>query len=1437
MSDRLTVLVRHQRTEWPLAEVPVEAVLVDTDAPRAVASARTAADGTAELVVEDEQWRRRARCGDHDRLAVRVGGGPAVPLGPATLAEDAFAELKVPPADQVGDEARALVAEHVVAARRAQLGDLAADLASPRADSVVRVVAASERARLLDELLDASAAHDDGTLSAGERLRGEPRLVDPDALREGRVHLVPWPELEPEPDLLDLADNAPRPSPWERLPWWVPNDLAYRDYLRGVFVLFAHQQAKGAWAEPTAFPAVAEQQLRRRFFQDFRTADRTETPLNRLLIPIVSAILTAPTGSGFGFGIPAASLPAQGELTDREQLDALLALAPVVRAELANRYRLPLSEPDSALSTPVQLNIHTLSRVLSDTAQGPVEPPENQIEPQLPGAEGKPILWREVVGSAPFFLRFEEWLDRQQPFFPENLFAIRTQVASTGPSGLWLDQPRKTFLEFHKAIPVTHAISSYKPYFRSISEVQRAATFLLAYGVADAKLVELVRAIDKSQFATAIRLADEAQTLLDAARPTPVEGENWEPDRSSGNFPRPLSMALRRQLKVSTITELTGTTRTYLPDGFERYFELARPTHVWEDVVQFRIALETATRLREYQLRFVLPMLRATIHAGLGDILAAIDTLARVTGFYVGMATLGTPAGMVRHPDASQAKRVVAGRLRWGDPLGDRPYTARLMHDDLGRLDGPYTLTPQTTRYEDLLSPEPAFLHRLEVSYARLVQADALLAWAEALYRTDEAANLERARELYKAVVFLHGEDPGTRAFAPLTSTPPVFGMRENPRKRNQLQRARLALQQLEAGLNFYGYTDEAVPTLRYDALLDAAHRWAAGAKSAQNDYLAYLTRVEQADLDMLAAKAQERRARAAVAIAAEQVEIAKAGVVAAGKLVKDVEKLVEKKKQEIEDAKSVFNQFKDYFSGMKSSISSIVDVGKDAKEGATALGITTDAEIKAATKQLGSQALTSSGIAGGLAVVGGFGAFAVLSTMSLQGMADAATKRETELKTLQNEALPAARAAVRVQERMVVIANLQGEIAATDLTYARDLIAYQNERFLNRDFWDALAGVARRSVHRYLDLAAQSAWFAERALTYQLAAPIRIVRLGYFDPRLRDVGGVDRLSLDLAELEAVRLGAARVTVPITRSYSLARDLPLAFGELKSTGRCTFSLSDADLLTAHPGTFAHRVRAVDVRVETPGTVVRPRGILTNRGVSLLRRTPTDEPVPLLRFADAYPVSEFQVRSDLGLYDMPNEQLLPFEGSAFTTTWSLELPLAANPAGLARVTDVVLTFDLQAGYDAGHADADPTPAPVSRALFVSALSVDTKGLSTLRTPDPNAKVRFDLNELPLPRKATITNLAVVLPGVDGGSFGAKLRIGNGPANAFSIDDGIAMSNLGALSDGDPANEQPLNDIVGGPPARPITLEIAKGSAAAKLAAARDVLLWVEYDEVA
>lgn len=1422
----IRVQTRAARTATPLSAVLIEAVVPRDRGESVLAAAVSGAGGFALLQLDPETWRQP--------VSIRLADdrGTAVLLTRQGFSGETTV-LDVVASKELAPQGAILLAEHLVATRRVRADDLAADLADPAADSTVRLLPANDRALLLTKLARA----------AGDRAT-DTRFIDPAALRDGEVKLVPPIRELPRQGDLELLDADKFTKPglgWNRFGWALPDDQSYRDYLRSVFVLFAHQQRLGVGADPRASADIVESQLKKRFFQDFRTTDRTEVSLNHLLVPIVTAILSAGNGPGFGFAVPAASLPLQGAKSDRDHLDALLALAKITVQEFANRYRLPLSEPDSRLSTLVKLNVYTLSRVLSDTAQGPIEPPENVIEPQLPGVERKPILWREVIGSAPFFLRFDEWLARQQPFFAENLFALRTQIEGV-THGVWLDDARKKFLDYHNGQPTTQSMTPYNDYFGSIGEVQRSAQFLLKYGAADAKLSELVQAIDKRQFATAARLADEAERLLNDAVPSPRPGESWEPDFTAGNFPRPLSFSRRRKLKVTTIRELTGTPNTYPPDGLERVYQLARPIDLWTDVVHFRNARDQATRLRTYQQRFVLPMLRATIRSGIGDLPGAVHTLAEVTGFYVGISMLGTPAGMVKPPDGlglGSPTRVVAGLLGGNEPLGDRPYTARLLYDDERNLDGPFSLTPQLRSGADVLKPDLPILHPLEEKYARLVQADALLAWGEALYRTDDDASLERARELYKAVLFLHGEEPGFSAYLPRQLiVPGWFQLVENPRRRNQLDRARLALHQLEAGLNFYGYSDDAVPTLRYETLVAAAERWASSAKAAQSDYLTYLGRVEQLDLDLLAAKAQERKAHATVAIAAEQVEIAKAGVVVAQKLVADVHKLIAAKQSEIDDANSIFSQFKDYFNGMKSSVSSLVDVGKSASEGWTSLSTSGVGDALGlgeggAGAGAGAESAGLGSAMGGLGVLGGFAAFAVLSTTTLQGMADAATKRQGELMALQGEALPAAEAAVRVQERNASIARLQGDIAATDLAYARDLMNYQNERFLNRDFWDALAGVAGRSLHRYLDLAGQAAWFAERALAYRLAAPTRVIKLGYFDLRMRDIGGADRLALDLAELEAVRLGAARVTVPIARTYSLARDLPLAFGQLKENGKCTFTLTDDDLAAAYPSTFAHRVRAVDVFVDVPGTIVAPAGILTNGGFSLLRRTPTGARVPLLRYPDAYPVSEFRIRADLALHELPGEQLLPFEGTAFTTTWTLELPKSANPAGLQRVTDVRITFDVQAAYDPLFAGTPAVQPAASRSMFVSALALDTKGLATLRKSNGPAQIRFPLDSLALPAQGTITNLALLVPGVDGGSFNATLKLGNEAATPFVIEDGLASSNTGVLSDGNPAHAEPLNGALAGSPAQPVIVSITRGNDGARLAKARDVLLWVEY----
>ena len=177
--------------------------------------------------------------------------------------------------------------------------------------------------------------------------------------------------------------------------------VSYRNYLRNIFTGAPNSQTYNTW----------RQQIESRFKQDFTTTVTTVQPANALLIPIVKAILTVATGAGYGFGIPAANIPAQGTKSNREYLDSLLALAGISVSEFEKRYRLKLQLPDSAMTSRVQLNIDTLQRFYSDGFQSIADP--------------NPIIPANVLGRAPFWLTWDEWYGLNGPFYPENYYQIR----------------------------------------------------------------------------------------------------------------------------------------------------------------------------------------------------------------------------------------------------------------------------------------------------------------------------------------------------------------------------------------------------------------------------------------------------------------------------------------------------------------------------------------------------------------------------------------------------------------------------------------------------------------------------------------------------------------------------------------------------------------------------------------------------------------------------------------------------------------------------------------------------------------------------------------------------------------------------------------------------------------------------------------------------
>jgi hypothetical protein len=648
---------------------------------------------------------------------------------------------------------------------------------------------------------------------------------------------------------------------------------------------------------------------------------------------------------------------------------------------------------------------------------------------------------------------------------------------------------------------------------------------------------------------------------------------------------------------------------------------------------------------------------------------------------------------------------------------------------------------------------------------------------------------------------------------------------------------------QIEQGLNVYGYREDMVPVLRYKPLKQAADLFAASAKSAQTDFLNYMTRYEQALIELWQTQSLVKKAQASSGIASEHVAIAQAGVSKAKEQVAAVEAQIAAKKKEIADKNGLFEQFSDYLSGAKDALTGMVPLAEKvmAEDGAASSSGVTGGQMMdifskgASSGAGGAEDAAGAALGAGAAFMVGYGAFVYASYNSMEAMASAAAKRDGELKSLQTTSLDAANAQVRLKQRDVAIAQYESQIAAADLEFANALFRFQQDRFLNVDFWNKLTLFANRLMRRYVELGARTAWMAERSLAFEQNRSVRIIKLNYLPVALRGVTGADRLLADLAELEANRIQGTRLTTPVKHTISLAREFPIAYGQLKKTGRCRFRTRETDLRRAYPGTFAYRIRAITVAVhDTDGAA--PRGVLRNGGVSAVSAEDLTDKV-LVRYPDALALSEFRLHDDLFVYGLPGETLLQFEGSGFETDWELEFPVDANPKGFRSVADVLIMFDSNAYYSDAVAAKQRTQAPadVQRSIMIAASTLDPKGLETLKAASGAARIAFDPTKLALPAQETkrqITNLALICVGKTTKKYKAKLTATKSAKTAsFNFDGGIALSNAGALLG--TAAALPLNSLTGLNLNQPLTLEIERTGVNDELRKLFDVVLYLEY----
>lgn len=1187
---------------------------------------------------------------------------------------------------------------------------------------------------------------------------------------------------------------------------WLRSPLAgYRDYLVDIWVKRATQQLREGLLDANG----ALQQLNNRFHQNFRTTDTSERPANRLLCDILSQILQAPAGMGFGFGLAAAIIQPPGERTDGQYLDYLISLTGETRHELENRYRLNLSRSDFDVSSPVQQNIETLQRFFTDSFQCDFDP--HAIFPPLTG-NGLPIINEYTYpGQAhgPFFWQYEEWQERNEPFYAENYFDIRktyhvrmydeeSQKAVWGRTmslaqflRLRMDHYDSTqFIPPKTASPTTFGQEQKigDQWSRNLVDLQEQLAaahqdfYAGFYSEAERRYAELTKIVHQLQIHV-----------------NRWKGTAWDHYNASA------MAAEQRSFKISDPDSL---------DAFENKYALIMgywlKGNTGDSWFSYAGSIARVPYFIDLLLHRLLPACLAETRLALGKYREAIQGAAQPIAYgFFGPSAYETSLAVVAQFGVYSGPTPVEPGAKATPPESVWWATSRANTGSLAFATDTTVAMQEKLKQATALFPANA----MEKAYFRLKLGDALLEWADQLYRTDQPSNIQRARELYKGVLFLHGEDPeispAWNAF--LGWLPLPFGVTKltrNPRLTTQISRAHIGFEQINASLNYYGFPKDYVPPVRYRVLREAALSFAASAKSTQNDYINYMSQYERALLDEMTARNMVEKASYAVQVANEQVQIAQFSVGEAKKQVEGVKAQIAAKQKEIKDSESFFSQLGDFFSGMKDAAKGLGQsvLGSMSSEGETAGGSIDYAAMYKVISSKGGTSAATAGLTGGMAVMAGYGAFVYAGVTSMQSLEAAGNKRMGELKALQEMALPAAEKMVVLKQREVKIAELHRAIAQADYNFGQKMLAFYDYRFLSKAFWQQMSAFANRLMRRYLDLGGRTAWFAERALSFETDKDIRVVSFDYFPRQLRGVTGADTLQLHLAELEATRIFGLSQTIPVKQTLSLARDFPIAYGQLKKQGSCWFSTAEIMLRLAYPGLYGYRIRCVSLGVTYTHDVMPHKGMLTNHGVSVVSRS-DGSLHRLARFPDALPLSEFNMRGDMLVYDLPDETLLPFEGSGIDTAWQLSLCQLGDAISLETLTDVLLTFDMRASYSATLAARHQSEMPVSqkRAVLMSGKAQNPGALANFRTNGGVLALEFNpiaaVNNS-REKARVVTFLALTLSGVDTGPIVANLQaMTDGVSAPVDFIEGVALSNAGFLAAANGGVALSLNALTG------------------------------------
>jgi len=269
----------------------------------------------------------------------------------------------------------------------------------------------------------------------------------------------------------------------------------------------------------------------------------------------------------------------------------------------------------------------------------------------------------------------------------------------------------------------------------------------------------------------------------------------------------------------------------------------------------------------------------------------------------------------------------------------------------------------------------------------------------------------------------------------------------------------------------------------------------------------------------------------------------------------------------------------------------------------------------------------------------------------------------------------------------------------------AAELQDFLRDKFTNHALYLFMQQEMAALHHQMFEVAwcwarqAQRAFQLERELTTDTYLPSNV-----WDGLHEGLLAGERLSTSLRTMEKAYFDKNRREHELVTRLSLRLDFPLAFLELKATGRCEIEIPEWRLDREYPGHYLRRVKSVSLTIPSvagPFTGVHCKLTLLS---SATRIEPTlldvedccpgectcgccerlryeaikEDPRIVKRYGATEAIATSTGQNDAGLFELNfrDERYLPFEYAGAVSRWRIELPIETNAFDIDTVSDLI-----------------------------------------------------------------------------------------------------------------------------------------------------------------